>query len=261
MAQNYERNVGALGVDINFSKTVLSQASADYSAAEIAKQLFLNGESISPVTPGLIRSLMNPMLTLSALRELTFKMNIRPTELSPELLKRLLPKKSSLETALVLICNPISGLMRPQEWGNTRLGGLIKPFLEIWTSVTEDDVKQLYYNTFYTEIADRVAHLFENSSVYEDLVDGTVWQLAASPSDAQKHCASELFTTIEQIEEKIIDLMYKGFEESSGPLYDELREIEYLPDPKNPFQDTKDRKEILRAQKLIKIYNFIYKSL
>jgi hypothetical protein len=254
MAQNYERNVNALGVDINFSKTVKSQASADCSAAEIAKQLFLNGESISPVTPGLIRSLMNPMMTLSSLRELTFKMNIRPTELSPELLKRLLPKKKSLETALVLISNPICGLVLPNEWDNTKLVELLEPYLQKWNSVDVDDVKQRFYDMYYPEIEDRVANLFANSNVYEDVSDGTVWQLAASPSDAQKHCASELFSTIEQIEEKVIDLMYKGFEESPGNLYDELREIEYLPDPKNPFQDTKERREILRAQKLIKVF-------
>lgn len=61
-ASRYQEVISALGVETNPGKGTLSLEGSLNSSAEIAKRLYLNGNDVTPLTPGLILSLRNRYL-------------------------------------------------------------------------------------------------------------------------------------------------------------------------------------------------------
>lgn len=248
LARNYFETIKRLGVEVNLSKTVVTEAHRP-RAAEVAKQLFYEGKSITPVTPGLVKSLRNPMLIPMALEDLAFKLDIKLSTFPPVLLKSLLPRKESLSKALVLLTNPLTGPMREvvnDSDANTELVEFIQPFTDEWVQFDMEDVKDNFYEYRYES-------LLEIASEYSML--GADWQPGTGPLEAQAFASMEIATRLTDAQDILEELMYDDFEDDNEGVtkFDKLLEVEYLPNPENPFKDRKETRDIRRSTIILEV--------
>lgn len=102
-----------LGLAINEGKTVMSTNGADYSAAEVAKQLYLNGTCLTPLTPGFIRNIKKPYFVNQSMRVLLERYDNLSAEAPSMILRRLYSKNKAFEEAWMLVSNPINGTIKP----------------------------------------------------------------------------------------------------------------------------------------------------
>lgn len=262
----YEKLLSALGVEINLSKTVKSEASAEHSAAEVAKQLFLNGNNLSPITPGLIRSLRNPMLVSTALESLCYLLDIIPREFPASTLPRLLPKGDSLRKGLVLLTNPLTGAMRLPENQEVNIdGSILSELYQTWNAYDIDEVKACFYKIRFEklmEIAESTAVgilvLPSPDGGYTIRAD---WQLGTNPLEAKCLAAQQIMSEITDAQMILEELMFTDFEEDLEDVELLLQEVEFLDDPEKPFLARKDRREIQRSSMIIELMTTVEQEL
>jgi hypothetical protein len=253
----------ALGLTINFSKTVISEASADFSAAEVAKQLFLNGVSLTPVTPGLLKSLRNPMLISTALSDFCYKLDITESAFPPELLRRLLPRESSFQKALVLLTNPISGPLHGLTTANKGYtADLLQESDRHWRSYNLDEIKETWYHLRLNALASiaestpvGILVLPSPNGGYEFRAD---WQLGTHPLEAKVFSSLQIVSELQHAQDILMLLLFDQYDEENEQ---SLEEVEYLDDPEKPFLARKDRREIQRSSMIIKLMTTVEQEL
>jgi hypothetical protein len=254
MAQKYQEVIQALGVCINYGKTVTSPKNDQHSAAEVAKQLFVNGQTLTPLTPGIMRSLKNPMLFNSTLTVLQnrYTSNIDHARL----VEILFPSEKVRKQVWTLTTNPIDGVFRRHHpMGEVALNHFGESHRSQWDAFTEEQVRTRFklvrlralsrqamklYNTplggYLTSWASLAAGYLDVQSF-----TGEAWQHCDLTLEAnvlsRRWILVKLFKTLEEFAE--IDIYDVDFEQ--------LREIEYMPDPNAPFLDMKDLRCIRRS--------------
>jgi hypothetical protein len=248
IAQNYETNVKALGLNINFDKTVKSEANSTNSAAEIAKQLYLNGISLTPITPGLVRNLRQPLLVNQAFEELAFRLNIEASTFPPVLIDWVFPKDKLKQTVLVLLGNPLTGAMRREAniaacyWADIELEELVREYWQIRLENLSKVAEQVSAGVIAMQRPD---------GTYEF---GADWQLDTHFPEAKAFASIEIMSQVQKAQEILMELMFddEAFEED----YVEdsvamLQEVEFLDDPAKPFMARKERREIQRSSTIL----------
>lgn len=106
-ASLYSDVIQRLGVEVNPYKGTRSEQGNLYSSAEIAKRLYLNGEDLTPLTPGKILGLRNRYLCLEGIREL--KQRFDNPSLPRQCIDFHFPKGEDRDYVLCLACNPLTG--------------------------------------------------------------------------------------------------------------------------------------------------------
>jgi hypothetical protein len=232
-ATRYQEVISALGVETNPGKGTLSHEGNIFSSAEIAKRLYLNGEDVTPLTPGLILSLRNRYLCLEGIRELKHRFN-DPT-LPHQIINFHFPKGEDRKFMWCLACNPLTGVIKPSEEGYDNFTG--------WDEFEEEDLRltlqEIRLASLGRQIEDQYskfgAALISGEPDYSVEFSGDLWQNPATMPDAVKFSHQKLLGEYFQTWEHI----------STIDVYDdtellELQAIEYLPNPESPFLDSKD---------------------
>jgi hypothetical protein len=255
MARNYQKVIKALGVSINYGKCVTSPKNDLHSAAEVAKQLFVRGQTLTPLTPGIMRSLKNPMLfntTLSVLQD-RYNSNVDHARLVDVLFSSEKVRKQ----VWTLTTNPIDGVFRRDHpMGEQALNALGESHRNQWDAFSDEEVRTMFKLVRLRELSMQAMKLYYTPDEGAYL---TSWaSLAANYRDvdslmgeAWQRCDWTLEASVLSVRWILLKL-FKTLEEfSEVGIYDvdftELREIEYMPDPNTPFMDMKDQRCIRRS--------------
>jgi hypothetical protein len=234
MAQNYEKVMALCGVSINLGKTVKSGAQCENSAAEVAKMLFLNGKQLSPLTPGFVKTLVNPLMFNQTLRILVEREFITDFQLLPDLMKVLFRKDESFNKALILIQNPINGLSASHEVsiGTNR-----------WSPFSETEVLKAFQCIRLRNLLRRVVDIdvYAFGAVNPQEVGKTLPRI----QEAQVYTKTQLETQMKSAAFRLACAEPKGKDAS------ELYGVEFLSDPSEPFGDLERRKEIKKSSLLL----------
>jgi hypothetical protein len=254
MAQRYQEVIQALGVCINYGKTVTSPKNDIHSAAEVAKQLFVRGQTLTPLTPGIMRSLKNPMLfnsTLAVLQD-RYNSNVDHARLVPILF----PSEKTRKQVWMLTTNPIDGVFRRNHpMGEPALDTLGESQRCQWDVFSDEEVRIRFKLVRLRALSSQAMKLYNTplggyltswaslAAGYLDVQSftGEAWQHCDLTLEAnvlsRRWILIKLFKTLEEFAE--VDVYDVDFEQ--------LREIEYMPDPNAPFLDMKDLRCIRRS--------------
>lgn len=254
-ASLYEDVIQRLGVEVNPYKGTKSEQGALWSSAEIAKRLYLNGEDISPLTPGLILSLRNRYLCLEGIRELEQRFDTGT--LPRQCIEFHFPKGESRDYVWLLASNPLTGLIKPSDEGYEELTD--------WIDFDEDELRLTFKLIRLRNLANQAMEYYNSTmptgtylaswaSLAAGYLDvqyftGGDWQLPTIQPEAQVLARRELLVSL-----------FKGLEHLAeiDPYTDtellELEAVEYLPDPDNPFLDQKDLRKIRMSSLVHKLY-------
>jgi hypothetical protein len=254
-AELYNDIIQRLGVEVNPYKGTKSEQGSIYSSAEIAKRLYLNGEDLTPLTPGKILSLRNRYLCLEGIRELEQRFG-NPT-LPRQIIEFNFPKGESRDYVWCMACNPLTGVVKPSDEGYENFAG--------WAEFQEDELKLAFKLIRMKSLADQAMKYYQKTmptgtylaswaslgAGYLDVqyFTGGDWQLPTIQPEAQVLARRELLVKL-----------FKGLETLAeiDPYTDkellELQAVEYLPDPDNPFLDIKDLRKIRMSSLVHKLY-------
>jgi len=250
---HYEETLRNLGCELNPNKGTCSREGIKYSSAEVAKRLYLNGIDISPLTPGLLKSLTNPALLNNALMEIV-QIFDEPS-LPVHILENIVSKRH-YDKCVMLCTNPFNGAIKPGNPG-------YESYQHIWEGIIQDDqygkamlayrIKNLIDKA--TSIDDREDLLFQwvrlknNPKRKYDSSVGDM-ELRSAPQYAMHFCKKHLLTLLARVINK---LEYKDVKNNELI----LDEVEYLPDPRNPFLDSKDVRNNQATLLVEKVYTFL----
>jgi hypothetical protein len=241
--------ISRLGVETNPGKGTLSHEGSLYSSAEIAKRLYLNGHDLTPLTPGLMLSLRNRYLCLEGIRELKQRFN-DPT-LPRQIINHFFPKEER-EFIWCLVCNPLTGAVKPSEegydmftgWDSFDIGDLRLTLQEIRCERITQEIEKEYLKFG--------SALISGTPDFSIDFSGDLWTSTTTMPDAIKYAhqrlLGEYLTTWERV--------------ATIDVYDDeqlltLEAVEYLPNPENPFMDSKD----VRKSRMSSLIYDLYKDM
>jgi hypothetical protein len=264
IASFYKETLSQLGCELNPYKGTSSICGAKRSSAEVAKRIYLNGKDLSPLTPGIVKSLMNPYLLNSTVRIISQSFDDNqtlPAALVQSVLS-LLKSKNKIDKVLVLVTNPYDGVIKPGKPGYDDL--LNHP----WGHVM--DQKELLYETMFqlrhNSLMSLSQKVMQDPKGFEGLwvrlqsepqlpahdlkgtaEDETVTQYAVL--ECAKHLRQRLYETLSKV---MLQANQYDYDESESLLA--LHEVEYMPNPLNPFLDSKDVRNTHMSSLVISCY-------
>jgi hypothetical protein len=228
IAQKYEQLIKALGVSINYSKTVTSSAQADYSGAEVAKQLYLNGTCLTPMTPGFIRSLRKTHMFNTCVEVLKERYEFYRPE-TPSMLINLLFKQTKREKVWLLCSNPINGVVKPGEPGYNDSSP--------WISTDVEKKKEDYNIVIVNQLLNKAETYMD--SEFEYMMSGeSPWKDSSQP---QPRCLSYIKRDISRQLTKALERLGDiSIGEQPATL---VAEFDFIPDPMVPFMERKELRQ------------------
>lgn len=251
----YNDVIQRLGVEVNPYKGTKSEQGNLNSSAEIAKRLYLNGEDLSPLTPGKILSLRNRYLCLEGIREL--KQRFDSQTLPRQIIEFNFPKGKIRDYVWCLACNPLNGVIKPSDEGYDNNPG--------WDAFDLDELKLTFKLIRMKTLADQAMEYWNGTLPYGTYLaswaslaagyldvqyfEGGDWQLPTVRPEAQVIARRDL-----------LDKLFKGLETLAeiDPYTDkellELQDVEYIPNPDNPFLDQKDLRKSRMSSLIHKLY-------
>jgi hypothetical protein len=245
-ANRYQEVISALGVETNPGKGTFSLEGSLHSSAEIAKRLYYNGTDLTPLTPGMILSLRNRYLCLEGIREL--KQRFKDPTLPRQIIEFCYPKDDR-DFIWCLACNPLNGVIKPSEEGYDNFPG--------WADIEVDELKIIIQEIRLLSLTRKMEERFMifgpalTSREPDFSIDfsGDLWTNPTTMPDAIKYSHRKLLGEFMDTWERvaIIDV-YDDTELLS------LEAVEYLPDPENPFLDSKDLRKARMSQLLRDAY-------
>lgn len=264
VASFYKETLSQLGCELNPYKGTSSIAGAKNSGAEVAKRLYLNGIDLSPLTPGIVKSLFNPIMLNSTIKDLDLSFN--KTKALPTVLVNSIMSSSNerdRENILIYVTNPYDGVIKP---GNPGYDNLNHP----WSDYLSDR-EQLYDTIFsvrHNNLMERIQIIgsdpkgleglwvrlaAEPQSTPDDLRD--INEMNTAPQYACIECAKHLRQQYyNALSEVMLQANNYDPESIDG---DEIKliEVEYLPDPTNPFMDRKDFRKIQTSSLIMSCFH------
>jgi hypothetical protein len=244
IASNYRNVINSLGVSINIGKTVESIPN-NHNCAEVAKQLYLNGKCLTPITPGIVKDLMKPYMFNTCIGILESRYDLQP-EVYPMLIETLYKYRSRARKLVwVLVTEPLNGYIRPGMPGYDEFC----PWLLFETANYRDKYVGIYFSKFQNKADELYADLLE----YLFFRDGPLGNRARSqrPTFAVEQVLKELKPRFERLSHRD---QYCKDQDDLMLLADEFA---CIPDPHLAFMD---RKEV-RNKRLSSIVEYVYTAM
>jgi hypothetical protein len=216
-----------LGLSINTGKTVVSSKDADYSAAEVAKQLYLNGINLTPLTPGFVRNIKKPYMFNTCIGILDERYGSLSSEAPSMLIKRLYRKGKTRKLVWLLGTNPINGHIKPSSLGYDEYCP--------WDPNKIEEYQYNYTQIILEKLSDRAMILMDQS--FELLMSGeSPWKDSTSIEPAcYKHIRFSIEHDLTRTLAELGDI-------SIGEFDSILDNISHIPDPNLPYQDKRELK-------------------
>lgn len=213
----YRKVMTKLGLTINKGKTVESPIHSENSGAEVAKQLYLNGKCLTPLTPGFVRDIVKPYMFNSCIGEIMSRYEFCHSEIPARLIDALFMSEKNKQLAWVVASDPISGNIKPSFEGY--------------------DIKspwRFFNKNYVLDCYNKVALEHISKTAMELLI---AFQQSLEPSGPPSNG-----TSIPQATQYVCkDIQLRLLKISGGliskPPEEILEEFDYIPDPSIPFRD------------------------
>jgi hypothetical protein len=223
--ESYLDVMSRLGLTINPGKTIVSPKNAEYSAAEVAKQLYLNGINISPLTPGFIRNIKKPYMFNACLGILVDRYGSLDTRSPSMLINNLFRKEKTRKLVWLLGTNPINGHIKPTDVGYDKYCP--------WDSELTEKYLDDYTNIILERLSDQAMAAMDQS--FESLMSGgSPWKDSTSPEPrCYKHVRFSIEHELTETLNKINDIFVDDLDKVAA-------ELDYIPDPTLPYQSRQE---------------------
>jgi hypothetical protein len=256
VAELYQKNIKLLGVECNPGKGTKSELGQKWSGTEVAKQLYLNGIEVSPLTPGLMKGFSNPYLVNTNLQVLLERLD------EPALPFQFINKficKSKQNLAMILCTNPFNGCLSPEglqtdiNWSVLPPGALTETLKLVRMKTQTDKAMKLYVDSMPT--GTYLASWASLNAGYLDVqyFTGGGWKLATTRPEAQVLSRRYLLKAMFESLECISNALYH-----QGTLDEAiLQSVEYVPNPDDPFLDQKVLRRTRMSSLIEQTYSLI----
>nr|WNT71133.1 MAG: RNA-dependent RNA polymerase [Etepeofons virus] len=214
-----------LGLEINKGKTVISPEGAEWSAAEVAKQLYLNGINITPLSPGFVRNIKKPYMFNTCLGILLDRYGSLGSEVPSILINKLYRKGKTRKLVWLLGTNPINGHIKPTYVGYDEYSP--------WDLDKSSDYLYNYQQIIIEKLSDQAMEAVDRS--FDMLLSpGSQWKDSTSPEPlCYKHVIFSIQRELTRTLDRIGDV-------SIGELDKVAAELDYIPDPYLPYQSRQE---------------------
>jgi hypothetical protein len=230
-ARYYANVMESLGLTINKGKTVESFPSSEFSGAEVAKQLYLNGICLTPLTPGFIKDCGNPYMFNTCMETMKSRYGFFDCTKVPELIDAFFPKKKTHKLTWLLSSDPMSGIIKPEISGYNELSP--------WSQVDPDNAGRTYQKVGVLSLTKKAGEIqmlvFNNGLPSGSHQDGTT-----SDPQAQIYARDDAY---EYLNALLSEMRIMAFQPQV--YYQQVLDlVTYIPDPYLPFM----RRSELRAR-------------
>jgi hypothetical protein len=241
IASQYRSLITGLGLQINAGKTVESTSDV-FRGAEVAKQLYLNGTCLTPITPGFVRDIKKPYMFPTCIAELVSRYEISP-ELPPMLIAALFPKEQDRKLVWILATEPLDGVIKPGMPGYEDNCP--------WLDVTSQAFESRYVSTYFSKLQSKTEDLYADLVEYLKFREGPLADLTQNrkPTFAHSQVLKDLrkrLDRLQQLDQYMVDI---------DDLRDLACEYAYLPDPRLPFMERKEMRSRRLASLVEQVFN------
>jgi hypothetical protein len=215
-----------LGLTINVGKTVISPQLHENSCAEVAKQLYLNGTNLTPITPGFVRNLKKTYMFNSCMEVLRERYGKSFVPNPATLIEKLFPKEKDSKLVWLLVTNPLTGILMPSDEGCQELSP--------WTAELSAKAIEIYPRVWIDHFVGQATERL-NEQLFTFLSGGSPWKDSTRPipyalNNVYKSIMSELKELLNRIKERFFKDDLTVFMELAS----------FVPDPKTPFMEKKE---------------------
>jgi hypothetical protein len=241
-AQFYKEVMPSLGMTINLGKTVESLPSHLHSCAEVAKQLYLDNNCVSPLTPGIIKDLGKPYMFNTCIKVLNEKYDFISPEVTSMLVRVLYPKIKDFKRVWLMISNPLDGFIKPGNPGYDDNSP--------WIGIDEEVVRNLFRDFVIGSLIDSsISYSSDIFRQYRKTGDPWIGQSCPQPT--------ALIKVTDNFKKKLYDLVQK-FEYAFDLDVETIKEeIAYIPDPIQPYRTRRELKTQRFSNMVEQIYDQI----
>jgi hypothetical protein len=238
---SYMDVMSRLGLTINPGKTVVTPKGAEFSAAEVAKQLYLNGTNISPLTPGFIRNIKKPYMFNACLGILADRYGSLDPKAPSMLINRLFRKEKTKKLVWLLGTNPINGYIKPTDVGYDKYCP--------WDPELTEKYRSDYNDIILERLSDQAMAATDRS--LDMLMSGeSPWKDSTSREPfCYKHIRFSIERELTETLEKIGDVFI-------GDLDEVAAQLDYIPDPLLPYQSREELRRKRVASILESLLNY-----
>lgn len=237
-SQYYQNIMTSLGLVINKGKTVESLPSQPHSCAEVAKQLYLNGTCLSPLTPGIVRDLRKPHMFNACFGILSDRYDFISSDLPPILINELYPKIQKRKLVCLLASNPINGVIKPGKPGYD---------LSNWKDLDLNLARDLYLD-YRIEAIINASITMSADSIQTFNVIGDLWE---GSTQTHPRAVTWVVTQLKQPLSEAFERIQFAFDSESKAKT--LDEIAYIPDPSQPYRSRRELKLQRQSQIIVRI--------
>jgi hypothetical protein len=232
-----------LGLTINLGKTVISPRSSTNSSAEVAKQLYLNGRCLSPLTPGFVRDLRKPYMFNTCMGTLRDRYGERCPVPYSTLIKDLFPKERIQKLVGMLLTNPVTGILKPGKPGYEELS----PWTVDLSTKAVSEYRKIYAQNFISKATDCTT-----KQLFHVLSGGSPWNDSTRPQP--KSLRRVYKTTMYALRDVLNEVKDSFFNDD----LDSLMEVaSYVPNPDVPYMERKDLIQRRASSSIVELYNSI----
>jgi hypothetical protein len=241
VADNYKRIIQSLGVELNLSKTVASSANSNYSGAEIAKQLYLNGTCLTPLTPGFVRDLKKPYMYNTCMKVLKSRYEVIDSE-TPSMIIDCLFHRKKRQLVWLLSSNPVSGIIKPGNPGYDNQSP--------WVSTDVDQKKLDFHNMVVDSLLRKTEEYLDNE--VEQMFSGEdPWKDPSQPPPSclkwiRKDLSKQLTKAMERLGDVVVGV----------PPETLVAEFDFIPDPYSPYMARKETRQRRMSSMVESLYKY-----
>jgi len=245
VAELYQEVIRALGVQINSGKTVISPEASDYSGAEVAKQLYLNGTCLTPITPGVMRDIKKPYMYNTCIKVLLDRYDFFKPETPSVYIDLLSLGKSPKYKKLMwkLASNPINGVIKPEDSGYDEMSP--------WVSVDTDESKEYYPKVVLLSLCNQAMNSIDKFMSYR-IQGGPQKDQAHSLPRCIKHVLKDMNDQLTRILDQQDSIIFADLED----LEELVEEFDFVPNPDLPYQKRRNLRQRRSSSVIEKLYEY-----
>jgi hypothetical protein len=238
----YLKVVQDLGLEVNLGKTVISPSNGTYSGAEVAKQLYLNGRCLTPLTPGFVRNLRKVYMLNTCLQTIKDRYDdISILTYLPCIVDAFYRNSRKRKQAWLLISNPITGVVKPGNPGYDDNS--------VWDPTLVDRAMSEYVTILTNRFYDIATEVSERCKPYIRLRPGGPWKDPTRPPP--RALISSLRSLLVDLQNKTEKSMMAFLSPDPSKL---LEELTFVPNPETPYMEPHELAQKRLSSTIVTLY-------
>lgn len=244
---SYKQIMVDLGLTINAGKTIVTPRLATKSSAEVAKQLYLNGNCLTPLTPGFVANLKKPHMFNTCMWILKDRygqvVNSVP---SPMLISSLFHKEKTRKLVWMLASNPINGYLEPSNEGYKEYS----PWISVNTENFVNEHKTMLANLVIESASQQLGRTMSCLMFGQ----GCPWEDMTHPQPKSVRISYKAIAT--DLRDAVTAIKISFF---NNDIAQALDAVPYIPNPDMPYMARTELRCKRTSSLLVKLYDMTEK--